>query len=210
MKKTLINGPEGKIEAQIHFSNRNLDLALVICHPHPQYGGSMENNVVQAIFHLFKEEGFTVACFNFRGVGQTEGVYDNGRGEQQDLMAICNYLLEKRKNVSKFILCGYSFGATTAGAILGDSEKFIGYIAISYPITLIPDFLNGVHISKPKYFLMGENDDFTSMRALQDFYSTLPLPKNIKLYPNVDHFWRGTEKILAKNIFEWYLETFSD
>ncbi|MHA1521572.1 MAG: alpha/beta hydrolase [Promethearchaeota archaeon] len=201
-----INGPAGKIEGQITEGNK--PLCIVICHPHPQYGGSMNNNVVYALQEAFTEESFSTVAFNFRGVMRSEGSYDNGVGEQEDLSSICTYILDSNPDIKEILLCGYSFGATVAGGIINNSPKYVGYVAISYPITFIPDFLDQARTPKPKFFLMGKKDDFTSVYALEQYFESLVFPKMMKLYDHVDHFWGGYEKIMAKDIAEWVLANF--
>lgn len=201
-----IKGPAGKIEAQITEGNKSL--CVVICHPHPQYGGSMNNNVVYALQEAFTEKNFPTVAFNFRGVMGSEGIYDNGIGEQKDLEAVCNYILDTIPSIKEILLCGYSFGSTVAGGIINNSPKYVGYVAISYPITFIPDFLDQARTSKPKFFLMGKKDDFTSEFALEHYFESLGPPKLMKLYDHVDHFWGGNERPMVNDVVDWVMTNF--
>ena len=203
-----INGPAGKIEAQITEGNNSL--CVVICHPHPQYGGSMNNNVVYALQEAFTEKKYPTVAFNFRGVMGSEGVYDNGIGEQEDLKTVCTYLLDSLPSIKEILLCGYSFGSTVAGGIINNSPKYVGYVAISYPITFIPDFLDQARTLKPKFFLMGKKDDFTSVYALEQYFESLMVPKLMKLYDHVDHFWGGSERPMVNDVVDWVMENFSE
>ena len=89
--------------------------AAVVCHPHPLYGGSMYNNVVDAVLEAMHARGFATLRFNFRGVGQSEGEFDNGNGEADDTVAAIRFLIaQKGVRADGAVLAGYSFGAMTA------------------------------------------------------------------------------------------------
>ena len=89
--------------------------AAVVCHPHPFYGGSMYNNVVDAVLEALHARGFATLRFNFRGVGQSEGEFDNGKGEADDAIAAIRFLTaQKGVRADSAVLAGYSFGAMTA------------------------------------------------------------------------------------------------
>ena len=93
----------------------------VVCHPHPLYGGSMDNNVVEAMVDGFHQAGFTTVRFNFRGVGGSTGRYDEGDGETKDVIYACRFLKDHLGNPARFVLAGYSFGAWVSARALGSA-----------------------------------------------------------------------------------------
>ncbi len=108
------------------------DSGVVICHPHPLMGGSMHNNVVETIRDVFSSSDYSTLRFNFRGVEESTGRYDEGRGEKQDVLSACSFM--KSKGVEKIILAGYSFGAWVCCRLLKDKPpQMISTILISPP-----------------------------------------------------------------------------
>jgi len=97
------------LQIQGLLQSRPGDKGVVITHPHPLYGGSMHNNVVESLVHAYQQAGYATLRFNFRGVGSSQGRYDDGQGEQEDVNAALHYLAEQGTNVVD--LAGYSFGA---------------------------------------------------------------------------------------------------
>src|SRR5271167_3015983 len=100
MPEVVINGPEGRLEGRYHVSKQeNAPIALML-HPHPQHGGTMNNKVVYALYHVFAEHGFSVLRFNFRGVGRSQGKFDRGEGELSDAAAALDWLQAYNVNAS--------------------------------------------------------------------------------------------------------------
>jgi alpha/beta superfamily hydrolase len=107
--------------------------SVVICHPHSLMGGSMHNNVVEAIQEAFAAEKISTLRFNFRGVGGSTGNYDEGRGEKEDILAVTEYL--KKRDFGKIFFAGYSFGAWVGSKILAEKNNpFFCSIYVSPPI----------------------------------------------------------------------------
>lgn len=207
-RRIRIPGPAGNIDADLFLGNSDASFGCILTHPHPQYGGNMYNNVVEAVFDRLSSEGIPVIRFNFRGVGGSQGVYDGGEGEQLDTMAVCEYFEAHIPYISKIILIGYSFGAAIGCAIIDKCEKLSAYVAVSYPFTFISNYISDARTLKPKFFIMGSEDDFTSVDAFEQNYAAMPDPKQKKLVPDVDHFWSGMEEFLSDTIFDWLQKTF--
>lgn len=113
MKKTsqLIQGTSGAIEIRAHkASSEFAEKLVVLSHPHPLYGGTMDNKVVTTMERAFRSLGFHTVAFNFRGVGESQGEYDNGEGEQQDLKAVIEWA-RLHFNTDDVVLAGFSFGS---------------------------------------------------------------------------------------------------
>ena len=210
--KIQIKGPAGNLEAQLikGFPNQenNSDIGIIVCHPHPQYGGTMAFPVVRILYKTFGDLGHPSIRFNFRGVGNSDGSSGNGEGEREDLISVCRYLLNGEFGVKRLLIIGYSFGATIGASVTGEFDEIIGYVAISYPFSFIPQFIELAQVSKPKFFIIGDRDDFTTLRVFQKEYKEMPEPKDIKIFPGVDHFWNGSERILTETTIDWFNNNF--
>ena len=173
----------------------------VICHPHPLYGGSMFNNVVDAMDEGFSSKGFTTLRFNFRGVGGSEGAYGEGEGEVHDLTAAVAFLKDQLGADSHVILAGYSFGAwicSRAASRIGSIECLF---LVAYPFAFYGTKELRSYSGK-LYFVGGTRDEIGPVDALTEFYKSLPLvDKNLKIIPT-DHFYGGKEGEIAEFIRE--------
>lgn len=183
-------------------------VGMVLCHPHPLYGGDMNNNVVMALYHACIAEGWPTLRFNFRGTGGSSGRFADGIGEQEDVKAACQFL-QTETGVSQIIMIGYSFGAAVGCAIVDKMSSVMGYCAISYPFTFIPEFVKTAHTTKPKLFVMGTKDNFTTVSAFQEAMEQMPEPKETHLLPGIDHFWGGHERQLKEIVLDWLKRTIS-
>ena len=154
----------------------------VITHPHPLYGGDMHNNVVMAARDAAIRAGFSTLRFNFRGVGRSEGLHDNGRGEIDDLKVALAAAGERP------ILLAYSFGAWVASGVL--PQQFLPAILIAPPTGMMPfPSLKGLDI----WAVVGDHDQFCDPNTLLEAID----PERIQVVPRIDHFWFGDEKKLA-------------
>ena len=211
-KKVDIPSSVGILEGQIIIPEKNEPIqpfGIVLCHPHPQFGGTMANNVVRSIYKSFGKMGYPIVRFNFRGVGYSAGVYAGGVAEQEDVIAACYFLQGKTASLMNnlpILLVGYSFGSVVAASVANNLDFILGYVAISYPFTFIPDFISQAHTLKPKLFLMGSRDDFTTIKAFNAEFERFPHPKAKQIIPNIDHFWIGAENSLVEAIQIWISE----
>ena len=187
-RREFIAGPAGRIECAVdgpegdaHGAARGVAL---IAHPHPLFGGTLDNKVVQTLARAFVELGYQTWRPNFRGVGQTEGVHDEGRGELEDLQAVLDAV-----RTEKFVLAGFSFGASLA-AKLAERAKPEWLVLVGVGITRImappvpPDTL----------VIHGENDDTVPLAALLDWARPQELP--VVVVPGADHFFHRKLHIL--------------
>jgi alpha/beta superfamily hydrolase len=182
------------LEGILHLRERTIAAphpspAIVVCHPHPQYGGDMHNNVVDALCGTAVASGIAALRFNFRGVGRSEGRYDNGTGEQDDVRAAITYLrLLTEVNREQVGLAGYSFGA--AVALRATTPDFHAFIGVSLP-TVMP--LDGIVLACPSLFVSGDEDEYSDADDLTEFVSTLGPQAELRLLPGLGHFWFGVE-----------------
>jgi uncharacterized protein len=168
------------------------DRGVVICHPHPLMGGSMHNNVVEAIQEAFAAEEYSTLRFNFRGVGGSTGIYDEGRGEQEDIVASCKYL--QSIGVISISFAGYSFGSWIGAKVIErDCHPFADVTFISPPINYF-DFDFSKLCNKINAMICGNNDQFCDIETLKE--KTKIINSNLKIVPDTDHFYQGREEIL--------------
>ncbi len=176
--------------------------AVVICHPHPLYGGSMSNNVVDAIENGFFQAGFTTLKFNFRGVGASTGGYAEGDGEVRDALAAYDFLKQRMGADGHMILAGYSFGAwicSKAAAEIRDPVPATLFL-VAYPFAFYSVDELG-HFSGTMYLVGGSLDDISPLDNLLAFYKELKAEKYLKVLPS-SHFFEGREKEIAGFIVE--------
>ncbi len=190
-------------EEQVYIKNNELliegllnksseDKGVVICHPHSLMGGSMHNNVVQAIQEAFTAEKYSTLRFNFRGVGKSTGAYDEGRGEQEDILAACKYL--QSIGILKITFAGYSFGSWVGSKIIERADHpFAAAIFISPPISYF-DFDFPKLTNKIDMIVCGNSDQFCDMAVLKEQIKNLN--SNLKIMPYTDHFYIEKESEL--------------
>jgi alpha/beta superfamily hydrolase len=162
---------------------------VVVCHPHPLYGGDMDNPVVLAAAAACLEAGLATLRFNFRGVGGSGGAWDDGRGEQDDVRAALAWLRERLAPRSWLALAGYSFGAAMAAAVAGAGERLAGLALIAPPLAVrawqprTPSGLDG-----PWLIVAGSADTYCPAEALAVLGSALPAA-TVTVIDGADHFF---------------------
>jgi alpha/beta superfamily hydrolase len=174
---------------------------VVVCHPHPLYGGNMYNNVVSAIEDGYAAQGFTTLIFNFRGVGDSKGEYDEGDGEVRDATAAYRVLREHLDDDAHITLAGYSFGAWVISRSALEIDSFDSLFLVSFPCLIYKyDHLKG--FSKEILIVGGTYDDIAPMDDLYELYKSLTtLDKHLKVI-NTTHFYAGKETELIDFIKE--------
>ena len=166
---------------------------VVICHPHPLMGGSMYNNVVQAVQEVFAAYGHATLRFNFRGVGGSTGSYDEGRGEQQDIVSACEFL--KSRGIEQVVLAAYSFGAWVASRLLAGGSYDAGDMVLISPPDKYFDFTWPRQSTVVKLIICGDADMFCDAAALRQKASQIQ--SEFVLLDATDHFYSGRELLLA-------------
>ncbi len=161
---------------------------VVITHPHPQYGGSMHNNVVESLVSAYGKGGFTTLRFNFRGVGRSEGHYDEGVGERDDVRGAIAYL--KGLGINAIHLAGYSFGAWVNAQAISDLEDVAQMIMVSPPVNFM-DFSFLSHNAKIKLIISGERDDIAPPEMIQAFLPGWNNDSAFHTIKEADHFYGG-------------------
>ena len=176
----------------------------VVCHPHPQYGGTMDNNVVVAIAEALQAGGIATLRFNFRGVAGSQGCYAEGRGEVDDARAAVAFVRE-RLGDGDITLAGYSFGAMIALLAGHDASGVSRLVAIAPPVAMFDlAFLSGCR--RPKLFVAGDKDRYCPLAKLEAQLATAAEPKSFVRIAGADHFFYGHEAAMSDAVAEFILE----
>ncbi|MFH1804017.1 MAG: alpha/beta hydrolase [Pseudomonadota bacterium] len=133
MPEVIFNGPEGRLEGRYHHNPADDSPVALILHPNPQQGGTMNNKLCFNLFNLFKERGYSVMRFNFRGVGRSQGIYDHGIGELSDAASALDWMQTYNANARETWVAGYSFGAWIGMQLLMRRPEIDGFISIAAP-----------------------------------------------------------------------------
>jgi alpha/beta superfamily hydrolase len=136
MPEVIFPGPEGRLEGRYHPQKAKDAPIAIILHPHPQFGGTMNNRVVYNLHYAFHAIGFTVLRFNFRGVGRSQGEYDQGIGELSDAASALDYLQSMNPNSKHCWVAGFSFGAWIGMQLLMRRPEITGFISVSPPANM--------------------------------------------------------------------------
>ena len=183
-RREFIAGPAGRIECAVDKPEGSSRGIALIAHPHPLFGGTLDNKVVQTLARAFLELGYETWRPNFRGVGQTDGVHDQGRGELEDLRAVLHAI-----RTDKFVLAGFSFGASLVAA-LAETEKPEWLVLVGVGITRVV----APPVPPETLVIHGENDDTVPLAAVMDWARPQELP--VVVVPGADHFFHRKLHIL--------------
>ena len=171
------------------FNKRDENKGVVVTHPHPLYGGDMYNLVVETIVHVYNIKGYSTLKFNFRGVGKSRGQYDNGVGEQKDVLAALSFLADM--GMERIDLAGYSFGAwvNAHAAIQGDSV--VENMAMISPPVGFMDFHAISAMNVLRFVITGSRDDIAPADAVKKMLSTWNPDARFEIIDGADHFYGG-------------------
>lgn len=191
MPEVIINGPVGRLEAKYHHTSATAPMAVVL-HPHPEHGGTMNNKVTYALYRAFVNSGFNTLRFNFRGVGKSEGRFDEGEGELSDAATVLDWLQSHNPNSPACWVAGFSFGAWIAMQLLMRRPEIDGFIAVSPPANLY-DFTFLAPCPVSGLFIQGDKDTIVTPESVHKLAKTLSAQKNItiieKIIEGADHFF---------------------
>lgn len=195
MPDVIFNGPEGRLEGRYHHSSEpNAPLALIL-HPHPQFGGTMNNKVVYHQFTTFKNRGFSVLRFNFRGVGRSQGDYDQGIGELSDAAAALDWMQTHNPNAPAVWIAGFSFGAWIGMQLLMRRPEIEGFISIAPPANMY-DFSFLAPCPSSGVIIHGTRDMQVPQKDVQKLVEKLQSQKGITIHhkqvEGADHFFEQT------------------
>ncbi len=200
------NGPP--LEAVLHLPKRPAPSpAAVVCHPHPLMGGDMHNRVVVAVCRELVAHGWLALRFNFRGVGRSDGSFDEGRGEMEDVSGAIDFLItQPQADSSQLAVIGYSFGAGVGLRHAARDPRVNGLIGIALTQRHYADpFLD--QEPRPKLFIVGERDEWAPPDALRRYVARLHPPHTVHVIPHTDHFFARRESKVAQRIVEFLLNS---
>jgi len=160
----------------------------VITHPHPLYGGSMYNQVVEVLAGVYQEKGFTTLRFNFRGVESSEGAYGQGKGEGEDVKAALRYLYRREK--TDLDLAGYSFGVWVNIKVM-DSEPGISRLIMVSPPVAFMEFPSFIQSPKIRLVVVGDRDEIAPVDQIRQLIANWDGPPGIEVIKDADHFYSG-------------------
>jgi uncharacterized protein len=200
IESLFIPGPDGKLEAVLEepedFSPRE---AVLICHPHPQHGGTMHNKVVYRMARAMRRAGCVVLRFNYRGVNLSEGRYAQGIGELEDARAALSFLRARYPDLP-YSLAGFSFGSRIVlklGCQIGGARQLL---AVGFPAGLSgSEGLGQCQI--PRVFILSTHDEFCAVPAMEAHFATLPGPKQLIWIEAEDHFFTGALDKFEEAVF---------
>src|SRR5487761_2541313 len=182
-------GPAGRLECLLEEPEHGSPIeAAVVCHPHPQHGGTMHNKVVYRIARGLRSTGAVVLRFNYRGVNLSEGAYADGEGELEDARAALAYLRGRYPDLP-FTVAGFSFGSRIALRLgCGIARRVI---AVGFPNAYRQN-TPLANCSTPKIFIQSTRDQFGSVEQIESIVAALPEPKELHLIDAQDHFFAGS------------------
>lgn len=176
---------------------------IAICHPHPLYGGDMDNPVVRAAAEACAAEGLATLRFNFRGVGASTGSHDAGRAEQRDLGAALDHLAALLSGDGAVAAAGYSFGAMVTAAVAATRPDLRGVALIAPPLAAAAARLDGLaRVSGPLLIVAGGHDDHCPPEGLTALVKELPRA-DVRVIEGGDHFFTGTLAPLREIVRAW-------
>jgi uncharacterized protein len=185
-RRELVAGPAGRIECAVDSPEGEARSRALIAHPHPQFGGTLDNKVVQTLARAFVGLGYESWRPNFRGVGESEGSYDEGRGEVDDLLAVY-------EKIHPSVLAGFSFGAAMqamlATRVKAERMVLVGVAVTNFKVPPVPAGTLVIH---------GERDETIPLAALLDWARPQDLP--VVLVPDADHFFHRKLQVLREII----------
>ena len=197
IKNTFVTGPAGNLEVVINEENKTL--WAILCHPHPLYGGNMDDAIVRIVEKALARQRISTLRFNFRGTGFSEGKHDDGNGEVEDLRSIYDWVADSYKP-EKIIIAGYSFGAVVAAKAAPQIKSDLVLLIAPPTRAIRPDFFTESAVVA----ITGSQDDFVNNKDLASLVEKSPNLK-VTVIDGADHFFSGKQTNLY-TIIESILE----
>ena len=193
MPEVIFNGTDGRLECRYHHNEtENAPIALLL-HPHPRHGGTMNNKVVVTLYQSFIKRGFSTLRFNFRGIGRSQGEFDDGPGELSDAASALDWAQTYNPNAQTCWIAGFSFGAWVAMQLMMRRPEITGFISIAPPADS-QDFSFLAPCPASGMILHGDNDEMVPIASVDRLAQKLKKQKNISIdfrpLKNCDHFFQ--------------------
>ena len=192
MPEVNFNGPDGRLEGRYHPSNSPQAPLALLLHPHPQHGGTMNNKIIYKLYQTFTKRGFSTLRFNFRGVGRSQGQFDNGQGELSDAASALDWMQTQNPNTRSCWIAGFSFGAWVAMQLMMRRPEIDGFISIAPPASQ-HDFSFLAPCPASGMIIHGDKDEVVPQSSVDKLAQKLQKQKNIKIDYRIvegsDHFF---------------------
>ena len=204
--EVFIPGPAGRLEGRYFKNQKQKSPIAIVLQPHPQYSGTMNNRIVVEIFNAFIENGFSVLRLNFRGVGKSDGTFDNGQGELSDAAAALDWIERENQDFSQCWVSGFSFGSLICMQLIMRRPEVSKFISVS-PQPNVYDFTFLAPCPISGQVVLGEKDELVSKESIKDLHSRLKTQKGIEVrfdeIKNGNHFFKNKEIDLKKIITQY-------
>jgi len=198
-KSLFIDGPSGVLESLAENFDHSDNGIMIVCHPHPQHGGSMDNKVVHSLARAGHELGLATLRFNYRGVGKSEGEYAQGIGETDDLLAVMDWLDDHFHGVPIW-LAGFSFGAYVV--MRASSQRDIKQLITVAPAVNLLRFEGLAAPTCPWLLVQGTEDEIVPFDKVQEWLEQLTTPPKTVFFEGVGHFFHGQLVKLRSSLVE--------
>ncbi len=209
MPEIIFNGPEGRLEGRYHHGKAPNSPVALLLHPHPKFGGTMNNRVVYHMFQAFTRRGFSALRFNFRGVGRSQGVYDDGLGELSDAASALDWMQATNPDAPACWIAGFSFGSWIGMQLLMRRPEISGFITVAPPANHY-DFSFLAPCPAGGLFVHGEADEVVPEAAAAALAERLSAQRAITIdyrtVPDASHFFNDHIDGLMAHV-EDYLDT---
>ncbi len=194
MPEVIFNGPEGRLEGRYQPGKEPNSPIAIVLHPHPQFGGTMNNQIVYNLFYMFAQRGFAVLRFNSRGVGRSQGMFDHGIGELSDAAAALDWLQALNRESRGCWIAGFSFGAWIGMQLLMRRPEVEGFISVSPPENLY-DFSFLAPCPSSGLIIHGDKDRVAPPQSVQKLVDKLKTQKGITIEQQIvegaNHFYES-------------------
>ena len=192
MPEVIFPGPDGRLEGRFHPQKEKDAPVAIILHPHPQFGGTMNNKVVYELHYIFHRLGFSVLRFNFRGVGRSQGEFDQGIGELSDAASALDWLQSQKPDAKITFIAGFSFGAWIGMQLLMRRPEASGFISVAPPANMY-DFSFLAPCPSSGLIINGDADKIAPMDDTLKLVEKLKTQKGIEITHEVisggNHFF---------------------
>lgn len=190
----MIPGPSGQLQAVLHQGDKTGTFAannwlVILCHPHPVHGGTMDNKVVTTLMRTYRDIGIHVLRFNFRGVGKSDGVFGNAVGEQDDLRSIINWCQHTLPGTG-LMLAGFSFGSSMAAQVSYEVKGLLHLTLVAPPVERYP-YARDNQFSCAVCVVQGDQDERVIAQGVYDWIAGLQGKVELLRYPEAGHFFHG-------------------
>ena len=201
VEKVVIDGPAGPVEALLERPpEARTGLVAVCCHPHPLYGGTMQNKVVHTLARAAQDQRVSSLRFNFRGVGASAGTHDDGAGESDDAAAVADWA-RARLGATRLWSLGFSFGGFVAYR-LATSRNAAALVTVAPPVRRF-DFTTLAVPGCPWLVAQGDKDELVDHEAVLSWTRSVNPPPLVRILPGAEHFFHGRLTLLRSVVGEW-------